>query len=56
MPARGAAWAGVEALVRRQHPKRGLLAPGAFLPAVLGMLLEVALDRWVLREAVAQLV
>jgi diguanylate cyclase (GGDEF)-like protein/PAS domain S-box-containing protein len=47
---------GVEALVRWQHPQRGLLAPGAFLPAVIGTPLESALDRWVLREAVAQLV
>ncbi|WP_198321153.1 putative bifunctional diguanylate cyclase/phosphodiesterase [Azohydromonas aeria] len=47
---------GVEALVRWQHPRRGLLPPGAFLPAVIGTPLEVALDRWVLREAVVQLV
>jgi diguanylate cyclase (GGDEF)-like protein len=47
---------GVEALVRWQHPQRGLLAPGAFLPTVIGTPLEVALDHWVLREAAAQLV
>jgi EAL domain-containing protein (putative c-di-GMP-specific phosphodiesterase class I) len=46
---------GVEALVRWQHPQRGLLAPGLFVPAVVGTPLEVVLDRWVLREAVAQL-
>jgi diguanylate cyclase (GGDEF)-like protein/PAS domain S-box-containing protein len=46
---------GVEALVRWQHPRRGLLAPGAFLPAVVGTSLEVELDFWVVRNAVAQL-
>ena len=47
---------GVEALLRWQHPQRGLLAPGAFLPAVVGTPMEIALDLWVLRTAVAQLV
>ena len=46
---------GVEALVRWQHPRRGLLPPGEFLPAVHGTPLEVALDLWVLRSAVRQL-
>jgi EAL domain-containing protein (putative c-di-GMP-specific phosphodiesterase class I) len=46
---------GVEALVRWQHPQRGLLAPGAFLPAIVGTPLEVALDLWVLRTAMTQL-
>jgi EAL domain-containing protein (putative c-di-GMP-specific phosphodiesterase class I) len=41
--------------VRWQHPKRGLLAPGVFLPAVVGTPLEVELDLWVVRNAVAQL-
>ena len=45
---------GTEALVRWQHPRRGLLPPGAFLPAVVGTPLEVALDLWVLRTAIAQ--
>jgi diguanylate cyclase (GGDEF)-like protein/PAS domain S-box-containing protein len=42
---------GVEALVRWQHPDRGLLFPDAFLPAVEGAGLSVALDRWVVRNA-----
>jgi EAL domain-containing protein (putative c-di-GMP-specific phosphodiesterase class I) len=41
--------------VRWQHPQRGLVAPGEFLPAVMGTPLEVELDLWVVRTAVAQL-
>ncbi|MBK1647574.1 putative bifunctional diguanylate cyclase/phosphodiesterase [Rhabdochromatium marinum] len=44
----------VEALVRWQHPRRGLLAPGDFLPAIEGNDLIRQLDHWVLSEALAQ--
>jgi|GEM_PF-2370397 len=44
-----------EALVRWSHPERGLLAPGAFLDVAEETGLIVGLDRWVLREACAQL-
>ncbi|EIC23600.1 putative bifunctional diguanylate cyclase/phosphodiesterase [Thiorhodovibrio frisius] len=44
----------VEALVRWQHPRRGLLAPGEFLPAIEGSDLIRQLDHWVLREALTQ--
>lgn len=46
--------AGVEALVRWQHPTRGLLAPGVFLPLVIGTSLERSLSVWVLRNALSQ--
>jgi diguanylate cyclase (GGDEF)-like protein len=42
---------GVEALVRWQHPQRGLLLPGEFLPAVERSSLIEPLTAWVLRRA-----
>lgn len=45
---------GVEALVRWQHPDRGLLSPGEFLPVVEHHPVEVDLSRWVLRQALLQ--
>jgi EAL domain-containing protein (putative c-di-GMP-specific phosphodiesterase class I) len=42
---------GVEALVRWQHPQRGLLPPAEFLPAVEQSSLIEPLAAWVLRRA-----
>jgi diguanylate cyclase len=42
---------GVEALVRWDHPQRGLLSPAEFLPAVEQSSLIDPLTRWVLRRA-----
>ena len=47
-------WISVEALVRWQHPERGLLPPAAFLPLAEASGLVVPLDRQVLRTACAQ--
>lgn len=42
---------GAEALVRWQHPERGLLSPAAFLDQILGTPVARQLDHWVLGEA-----
>ena len=46
---------GMEALIRWQHPVRGLLAPGEFLPAIEGHPISLLVGEWVLRTALAQM-
>lgn len=50
----GGALTGAEALIRWQHPQRGLLAPAAFLQALESGPLAVTASLWVLDEACAQ--
>ncbi|MCU7845967.1 MAG: PAS domain S-box protein [Candidatus Thiodiazotropha sp. (ex Monitilora ramsayi)] len=45
---------GTEALVRWQHPERGLLPPGLFLPMIENHILMVELGDWVLNNALQQ--
>lgn len=46
---------GFEALVRWQHPKRGLMYPLEFIPLAESTGMIIDLDRWVLTEACTQM-
>ena len=46
---------GAEALIRWQHPTRGLLTPAQFLPVIEDHLLVVRLGEWVMRTALVQM-
>jgi EAL domain-containing protein (putative c-di-GMP-specific phosphodiesterase class I) len=46
---------GVEALIRWEHPERGLLPPGAFIPFVERTGLSISLTQYVLRGVARQL-
>ncbi len=53
---RSGAVVGAEALIRWQHPERGLLAPALFLPVIENHPLAVEVGEWVMTTALAQLV
>ena len=46
---------GAEALIRWQHPQRGLLLPAAFLPQIDEHPISIALGEWVIDAALAQM-
>jgi diguanylate cyclase (GGDEF)-like protein/PAS domain S-box-containing protein len=46
---------GAEALIRWQHPERGLLPPGMFLPVIEDHPLAVELGEWVIETALTQM-
>lgn len=46
---------GAEALIRWQHPQKGLLLPGEFLPVIEDHLLAVELGEWVIATALKHL-
>ena len=46
---------GAEALIRWQHPERGLLSPALFLPAIENHPLAIDVGRWVIDTALSQM-
>jgi EAL domain-containing protein (putative c-di-GMP-specific phosphodiesterase class I) len=46
---------GAEALIRWQHPEKGLLPPGVFLPVVEDHLLAIEIGEWVISTALTQM-
>ncbi|MBU2881783.1 EAL domain-containing protein [Psychrosphaera sp. B3R10] len=46
---------GVEALIRWQHPEKGLLSPASFLPSVEHDILDIEIGKWVINTALKQL-
>ena len=52
---RSGAVIGAEALIRWQHPQRGLLLPAAFMPLIEDHPISVELGEWVIDTALAQI-
>lgn len=46
---------GVEALIRWQHPERGLLSPIEFLPVIENNPMSIEVDKWVIDTALSQI-
>jgi diguanylate cyclase (GGDEF)-like protein/PAS domain S-box-containing protein len=46
---------GVEALIRWQHPEKGFITPGLFLPAIEGHPISLEVGKWVIQNAVKQI-
>ncbi|MDR3368399.1 EAL domain-containing protein [Rhodoferax sp.] len=46
---------GAEALIRWQHPEKGLLAPAEFLPVIEDHQLAIAVGEWVIDSALVQI-
>jgi len=46
---------GLEALIRWDHPERGILAPAAFLPVLDQDVLSIEVGEWVIKSALKQL-
>ena len=48
-------WVGIEALVRWNHPTRGLLTPDTFIPLAEETGMIVKIDQWVMKTALKQI-
>lgn len=46
---------GAEALIRWEHPLKGILSPASFLPTIEGHSLSVEIGYWVIEEAMRQI-
>ena len=46
---------GAEALIRWQHPERGLLSPVDFLPVIEGHIISIDIGEWVIDSALTQI-
>jgi diguanylate cyclase (GGDEF)-like protein/PAS domain S-box-containing protein len=46
---------GAEALIRWQHPEKGIVPPNDFLPIIEGHVLSISVGEWVIRSALAQI-
>ncbi|HOY22165.1 MAG TPA: EAL domain-containing protein [Cellvibrio sp.] len=46
---------GAEALIRWQHPERGLLPPSAFLPIIEEHAISIEMGDWVINQALSQM-
>lgn len=46
---------GAEALIRWQHPERGVLPPAAFLPIVENHVISIEIGDWVINQALLQM-
>ncbi|WP_409525496.1 putative bifunctional diguanylate cyclase/phosphodiesterase [Nitrincola sp. MINF-07-Sa-05] len=46
---------GAEALIRWQHPEKGLLSPAAFMPVTEDQQIGIDLGKWVLNQALSQM-
>ncbi|MFP2768998.1 putative bifunctional diguanylate cyclase/phosphodiesterase [Oceanisphaera sp. KMM 10153] len=46
---------GLEALLRWQHPQRGIVAPAEFLSIIIGSAMEFDLGRWVIEQVLKQM-
>ncbi|WP_226415452.1 bifunctional diguanylate cyclase/phosphodiesterase [Shewanella glacialimarina] len=45
---------GLEALIRWNHPEKGIVSPNLFLPVIQNHILEIEIGKWVIKNALIQ--